>query len=118
MIRPLVDEEKLQTLEELEFSSMRPEFVEQVMNLRRKVLNQVQTKRINGQTMDGATWVGLVQLYADAFNEGKVPNIESSWNYICKQRAQESLDSAIDIFEQQLTQVNIPCSTHELEIAL
>ena len=38
MVRPLVNEDRLQSLEELEIESLRPEFIEQVMSLRRKVL--------------------------------------------------------------------------------
>jgi len=31
MVRPLVDEEKLQKLEEMKLESLRPDFIEQVM---------------------------------------------------------------------------------------
>ena len=36
MVRPLVNEDRLQSLEELEIESLRPEFIEQVMSLRKK----------------------------------------------------------------------------------
>ena len=39
MIRPLTNEEELQNLELMELDELRSEFVEQVMSLRRKVLN-------------------------------------------------------------------------------
>ena len=38
MVRPLVDEDRLQSLEELEIDQLRAEFIEQVMVLRRKVM--------------------------------------------------------------------------------
>ena len=41
MIRPLTSEDELQNLEKMEISDLRPEFVEQVMGLRRKVINRV-----------------------------------------------------------------------------
>ena len=85
MIRPTVDEDKLQILEELEIESLRAEFIDQVIILRRKVLNQMPVKKINGHAVDGATWIGMVQLYVEAINSGDVPNIESSWNSICRQ---------------------------------
>ena len=53
MIRPLTNEDELQNLAEMDMSELRAEFVEQVMNLRRKVLNKTKPKMIDGQTMDG-----------------------------------------------------------------
>jgi len=83
MVRPLVNEDRLQSLEELEIESLRPEFIEQVMCLRKKVLQSMPIKRILGHTMDGKTWAGLIQNYVEQMNTGKVPNIESSWYNIC-----------------------------------
>jgi hypothetical protein len=48
MVRPLVDEDLLQKLEEMEIDQLRPEFIEQVMILRRKVLNQLPVKQVKG----------------------------------------------------------------------
>jgi RecJ-like exonuclease len=86
MIRPLVDEEKLQKLEEMEVCDLRPEFVEQVVNLRKKVLNKIPIKKMHGVPMDGSTWISLAQQYIQAFNENRVPNVENSWHYICRQK--------------------------------
>jgi hypothetical protein len=44
MIRPLLDEDRLQALEELEIEELRTEFVEQVVGLRQKVLGRIPTK--------------------------------------------------------------------------
>ena len=46
MVRPLLQEDRLQSLEELEIESLRAEFIEQVMDLRRKLLNKLPVKRI------------------------------------------------------------------------
>jgi len=63
MVRPLVDEDGLQRLEEMKFESLRPDFIEQVMQLRRKVLSHVPVKKINGCAMDGSTWISLLLLF-------------------------------------------------------
>jgi len=39
MIRPVTCEEQLQNLEELDEEGFRPDFVEQVLQLRRKIIN-------------------------------------------------------------------------------
>ena len=75
MIRPLTNEDELQSLELMELEELRSEFVEQVMLLRRKVINQVKCKTINNQAMDGYAWASLVSQYVEAINEGAVPNI-------------------------------------------
>jgi hypothetical protein len=41
-------------------------------------------KKIHGKPMDGGTWADLIESYVHTINEGGVPNIESSWTYICK----------------------------------
>ena len=49
MVRPLVDENKLQHLDRLELDELRPEFVEQAMNFRRRVLNRIKPKLLRGK---------------------------------------------------------------------
>ena len=44
MIRPLTNEDELQNLESMEMEELRAEFIEQVMNLRRKVINRIKAK--------------------------------------------------------------------------
>lgn len=68
--------------------------------------------------MDGSTWISLLLLYTQAFNEGKVPNIESSWHYICYQKAQQSLGIAAEQFEECLHQLQIPMSHSDIEQTL
>lgn len=83
MVRPLVDEERLQSLEELEIDSLRSEFIEQVMELRKKVLQCMPIKKVLGYSLDGKTWAGMLVNYVEQINTGRVPNIESSWHNIC-----------------------------------
>jgi hypothetical protein len=46
MIRPLTNEDELQNLEKMELIELRAEFVEQIMNLRKKVLGKMKPKMI------------------------------------------------------------------------
>ena len=54
------------------------------MQLRRKVINRIKPKLINGRKLNGTMLYNLAESYVDAINKGVVPNIESSWSYICK----------------------------------
>jgi hypothetical protein len=84
MIRPLTKEDQLQNLAELSEDALRPEFVEQVHQLRRKVINRIKAKQINGRKLSGEMLFNLASSYVEAINKGAVPSIESSWSYICK----------------------------------
>ena len=87
MVRPVVKEEQLQSLDSIGMEDLRPEFVEQVLGLRKKILHAMKPKEINGQPMDGATFIHLAEQYIGALNSGSVPSIESSWTYICRSKA-------------------------------
>jgi hypothetical protein len=54
------------------------------MSLRRKVINRIKPKTINGKPLSGEMLYNLAASYVDAINNGAVPSIESSWSYICK----------------------------------
>jgi hypothetical protein len=84
MVRPTTEEEDLQNLNNLEFDRLRPEFVEQVMALRRKMIGKIKPKQLNGKNLNGTMLGTLVENYTDAINSGIVPNIENAWTYICK----------------------------------
>ncbi len=53
MIRPLTNEEALQNLTKMKLEELWPEFADQVTQLRRKVLNKVWPKMMNGMKLNG-----------------------------------------------------------------
>lgn len=79
MIRPLTNEENLQNLANMELDELRADFVEQVMQLRRKVINRVKPKMLNGKKLNGAMLANLAASYVTSINNGAVPNIETAW---------------------------------------
>ena len=84
MVRPLTKEDDLQTLEQRDLNDLRAEFVEQVLQLRRKVLNRIKPKKLNGKSLDGGMLAWLMENYVTSINQGAVPNIENAWSYLCK----------------------------------
>jgi hypothetical protein len=81
---------------------LRPEFVEQIGNLRRKTLHRVRPKKLNGKNLNGAMFWNLMSSYVDAINKGAIPSIESSWSYICKNECLKAADDSYDIFMRVL----------------
>ena len=83
---------------------LRPEFVEQVLVLRRKVLQRIRPKKLNGKCLNGAMFWNLMKSYVEAINKGAIPSIESSWVYICKSECLKALDESFDIFQKTITE--------------
>jgi hypothetical protein len=102
MVRPIVDENNLQSLESIGIEDLRSEFVEQAFNLRTRVLQGMKIKHINNQEMDGATWVAMAAQYIEAINGKTVPTIESSWTYICRSKAQSVFERAIVTLDEMI----------------
>ena len=118
MIRPLTKEDQLQNLADMDVNELRPEFVHQIETLRRKVINRIKPKTINGRRLNGEMLFNLAKSYADAINKGAVPSIESSWSYICKNECQKALQDAYEVFERNFSagfQDNAPMDDETLK---
>tara|TARA_B110000285_G_C15116083_1_gene614168 strand:+ start:916 stop:1278 length:363 start_codon:yes stop_codon:yes gene_type:complete len=94
LVRPIVDENNLQGLNSVRVEDLRPEFVEQTFALRTKVLQSMACKQVNGRSIDGGMWISLAEQYVQQINGGGVPSIESSWTYICRQKAETSFETS------------------------
>lgn len=79
-------------------NELRPEFVDQVVNVRRKVLGRVKPKKINGKPLNGTMLWNLMTSYVQAINKGAIPSIESSWAYICRNECHKAVDDSYEIF--------------------
>ncbi len=84
MVRPLVDETKLQDLDAIPFEELRPDFIEQVIQFRKRVTQGLKIKTFNGKQLNGDMYCNMMSSYVGAINEGAVPNIENAWNYMCQ----------------------------------
>ena len=75
MVRPLVDETKLQDLDSIPFEELRSDFIEQVIQFRKRVTQGLKIKTLNGKQLDGEMYCNMMSSYVTAINEGAVPNI-------------------------------------------
>ncbi len=102
MVRPLTNENKLQNLEDLPPEQLRPEFLEQIIGLRKKVLGRVKVKTLNGKPLNGEMYLNLVKGLIGALNSGDVPNIENTWLSMCKVESYKAFEEAEQIYENYL----------------
>ena len=63
---------------------MRPEFVEQVLAFRKTVFGGLKPKTLKGKLLTGRSFCDLITSYVQAVNNGGVPVIETTWQYICR----------------------------------
>lgn len=61
----------------------------------------------------------MIRQYINAINNGAVPNIESSWNYICKDECMKAQEQAIDYFKKNINDLiydKIPTTDEEIRV--
>lgn len=117
LVRPTIDEKDLQSLESLEMDQLRSEFVQQVIDLRKRVIFSARAKRVNGQNINGELLIKLLENYVDSFNSGTIPNIDLAWNYICKAQNRKSLDKALEEYNNNMIDIGLPIEEQELALA-
>jgi len=104
MIRPLTDEEDLHKLDTTDIEKLRQEFLEQVLELRKRIFSNAKPKMLKGRMISGAMLSGLIRNYVHAINQGAVPNIESAWTYICKTQCQKIFDECLQLYAEGLSE--------------
>lgn len=100
LVRPIADESGLQNLEEKEPQDLRAEFVDQMLALRKKVINSIKPKTLNDKLLNGEMLSTLIESYVNAINKGVVPSIENAWTYICKNECEKAFQEAQELYEK------------------
>ena len=102
MVRPLTNEGQLQNLEELPNEKLRPEFLDQILQLRKKILDRVKIKTLNGKALNSEMYLNLIKNLIGALNSGNVPNIENTWLSMCKVESYKAFEEAEQFYENYL----------------
>ena len=59
MVRPTEEEKDLQTLQNMQDERLRPEFLDQMINLRSRIFKRVKPKVLNGKLITGEMFLEL-----------------------------------------------------------
>ncbi|TDH72694.1 uncharacterized protein CCR75_006044 [Bremia lactucae] len=100
LVRPVNDESNLRRAAELPDTELRPEFVEQMADIRRRLLSSVTAKEILGTTLDGPQIASLARCYTETLNSGAVPDIKAAWEYVSDATCQAALAASKDLYDQ------------------
>ena len=102
LVRPAVDEDSLRNLATLDQSQLRPEFVSEMAALREDLLGRVVPKEMYGEQVTATMLGALTQAYTDAINDGGIPDIKKSWNYVIEETLRQAHDSAVTTLRDNL----------------
>ena len=91
-VRPLTDEASLQNVNKMSLEELRPEFVEQVLDFRKHIFNNLKIKAIKGKEIKGSMLADLIKIYVESINGNQLPLIENGWEQLCLKELHEVLD--------------------------
>ena len=100
LIRPMSNEKSLQDLASVDESELRPEFLTQILNLRKKVISRVKHKTFKGTNLDGAMFVNIIKSLTEAINTGKMPSIKNTWDNLCEYENNKAFMKGEMLYEQ------------------
>ena len=76
-------------------------------------------KQLNGKNLSGNMFGTLIKSYVEAINNGASPNIESAWNYICKNECQKSMSEGLENYDRIIREIlggKLPVAHDELRV--
>ena len=86
-------EEDLQKINDKDNCEYRPEFVNQLKVIRKKILKIIKPKKLNGKIFNGEMLLELTRVYIKTMNSGSLPNIDSAWQYLVKSESKKAFTS-------------------------
>lgn len=105
LVRPLTDEEQLQEIDKVPFTSLRPEFQSGMEELKEHLyLHQIKPKVVNNVPLNGTSFLALCEQYIEAMSSGGVPTISSAWEEVMQRECSEARDAALEAYRSQIDQ--------------
>jgi hypothetical protein len=102
LVRPLEDEQKLQTIDNENFDSLRPEFKKGMEGMRKRLLSTLPKKTVRGKSLTGPMLATLAKTYVSAMNNDGVPTISTAWEHVAENEAKEGLETAVEMYENAI----------------
>jgi hypothetical protein len=99
MVRPAEREDDMKRLQDLSDEELRPEFVEQLASLRRKLFALSQPKRVAGRPVDASLLADLAATYVEAINGDRAPVVADAWTQVTRARCEKGVTQAVGYLE-------------------
>ena len=109
MVRPCVDENRLQKLNAVPNSSLRPEFKQQLEEFRVYVRSlAAEPKIVGGIGVDGPAMYRLLASAVEATNSGQAPSVKSTFSFLQEQRMNAAIQEAIEELRDAAAAMRLP----------
>ncbi|KAJ4459351.1 putative Guanylate-binding protein 2 [Paratrimastix pyriformis] len=92
----------LQQMATLNPDFFRPEYLEQLEQLKQIIYSRLQPKQVTGRPLNGHMFAELAHSYVAAINEGVVPTISTAWESVVAAECRRAVQVALAQFEQGL----------------
>eukprot|EP01111_Echinosteliopsis_oligospora_P020012 TRINITY_DN9973_c0_g1_i1.p1 TRINITY_DN9973_c0_g1~~TRINITY_DN9973_c0_g1_i1.p1 ORF type:complete len:388 (-),score=105.80 TRINITY_DN9973_c0_g1_i1:34-1197(-) len=102
LIRPVSQEQQLQTLAQLHDDDLRPEYKAQVQELKDMIFNKATPKKMHGHSLSGAMLMELTRTYVEAMNTGAVLTISTAWENVVTQENHKAVSHASKCYESKM----------------
>ena len=102
LVRPVNDEKKLKIIDQLPIEEIRPEFLNQMNILVKKVFESVRPKSVNGGYMNGPMFLNLVKMYINSLNSDNLPDINTSWKIVVDTQLKMAFNTAVDYYMNEM----------------
>eukprot|EP01116_Phalansterium_solitarium_P000133 TRINITY_DN1008_c0_g1_i1.p1 TRINITY_DN1008_c0_g1~~TRINITY_DN1008_c0_g1_i1.p1 ORF type:complete len:934 (-),score=352.59 TRINITY_DN1008_c0_g1_i1:403-3204(-) len=99
LVRPVIDESKLQAIDRIAVSELRPEFRTQIDQFKNKVFLEAGAKKIAGRKLNGQAVAGMIVQYVTAINSGRIPTIASAWENVVEGQNRKAVVEAVAAFK-------------------
>jgi hypothetical protein len=99
VVRPAENEEEIQSLNLVDSSQFRKEFLEQMLRTKSKIFRKTKPKKFNHKILNGPMLLELAKAYADVLNSGRTPNIRGAWTYLMENENERAAQQAIHEIE-------------------
>ena len=106
LLRPTDQDLDLQNLITIKNEDLRKEFVDGLNQLKTKIFKKVNPKKLKDQFITGPMLADLAWSYAKTLNDGGIPKISSTWEYMVHAENQKGLDHALRYITEQFNQIH------------
>ena len=106
LVRPVYDEKKLKIIDQLPIEELRPEFLNQMNNLVKKVFDNIRPKSVNGGYMNGPIFLNLVKMYINSLNSDNLPDINTSWKIVIDSQIKAAYNTGIDYYINEMNNLD------------
>ena len=102
LVRPVYEEKKLKIIDQLSEEDLRPEFLNQMNILVKKVFENIRPKSINGGYMNGPIFLNLVKMYINSLNSDNLPDINTSWKIVIDSQLKAAFNTGYDFYINEM----------------